>query len=278
MFYKGTEGTQIYTRTMAIFRTAAALYGQSEVDRIFATFFARYRFRHPGQADFFGVVEEVASPELSAFLVEAFMQPRIPDYAVVEAESEEWSPPWGSLRVDGDRILVTPENEGSEEHALLGLDPAAREPDGQVQMIVSDPGFVSRDDRRDGSVARRWVNPTVGESASDYEADPDLYFATKISLRGPRWKNLPVEIRFRFADGVEIRDVWDGRAAWRSYRFVRGAPLIDVLLDPDDKLAIDANPQNDGRRIEPDRRKGRDWSTWLTAVAAWLVTGASWWL
>ena len=62
LFYPGTLGTQVYTRTMAIFQTAAALHGQEEVDRIFSTFFRRYRFRHAGQEDFFGVVAEVASP------------------------------------------------------------------------------------------------------------------------------------------------------------------------------------------------------------------------
>ena len=278
LFYPGTLGTQVYSRTLDIFRTAAALHGQDEVDRIFSTFFRRYRFRHPGQEDFFGVVAEVASSELNAFLQEAYLQPRIPDYAVVEAESERWLPPLGLVPTEDGRVLVTPRNREGEEPSELGLDPAAKEADGRVQMIVSDPGFVAHDDRRDGHVTRRSVHATRAAAVAGYEPDEDEFYATLVRLRGPQWRTLPVEVRFRFVDGAEVLDIWDGRAAWREYRFVRRARLHDVLLDPDDKLAVDSSRKNDGRRIEPDRSRGNDWGTWLTAVVAWFVTGAAWWL
>ena len=127
-------------------------------------------------------------------------------------------------------------------------------------------------------MTRRWVHATRAASVVGYDPDANEFYATRVRLRGPRWRTLPVEVRFRFEDGAEVRDLWAGRAAWREYRFVRRARLHDVLLDPDDKLAVDSNRKNDGRRIEPDRIRGNDWGTWLTAAVAWFVTGAAWWL
>ena len=81
---------------------------------------------------------------------------------------------------------------------------------------------------------------------------------------------------FEFADGVRVTDEWDGRAAWRGYRFLRAAPLRSVLIDPDDKLVIDPLPANNGRLLEPDKKLANRFGVWLTLMVQWLALGVSW--
>jgi hypothetical protein len=54
--------------------------------------------------------------------------------------------------------------------------------------------------------------------------------------------HLPVDLELRFADGDTERLAWDpdGRQTWKRFEVEHGAPLTEVRLDPDDKLALDA--------------------------------------
>ena len=45
-------GTQFYRRPATTLRTAAALFGQDTMDRVFALYYQRWAFRHPRFEDF----------------------------------------------------------------------------------------------------------------------------------------------------------------------------------------------------------------------------------
>jgi len=157
-----------------------------------------------------------------------------------------------------------------DQHRDLVLDDRARDADGKIWVLVTDPGFVEERSERRGSTT--WVG-LVPEDPGD--AGGDRYFESDALLRGPAWNHLPVSVLLRFSDGAVVRDLWDGRAAWRSYRTLRRAELVEVRIE---SVALDVVPHNDGMRLSADRPFTTDWTSWLGAAVQWLAGGVSLWL
>jgi hypothetical protein len=273
LFYPRSSTAQIYTRSGVTLRTAAELFGRGTVDSVFAAYFARYAFDHPEPDDFLALAREVGGPELAAFLEEAFVRPGIPDYRVAVAKSKRWKPPLGRVPEGEGEVLVT--EESRDDRPELGLDPDALEPDGRILMEIVDPGWVSAAEDRRGIVTRRRVTPERRDESDEVD---EGFHETHVRVEGPAWAHLPVTVLFRFADGVEVRDEWDGRAAWRRYRFLRAARLREVRVDPEGRIALDVSPENNAVAIEPDGRFVSDWSGWLAALAVWISAGVTLWL
>lgn len=278
LFYPGTHGTQIYTRSTLTFMTAANLFGQQQVDRVFTTYFHRHRFSHPTSDDFLAVVDEVAGPELRDFLHEAFMAHRWPDYRVESAKSERWKPPLGRVYSADGVVTIDLENRQEPNNNRIGLDPAATEDDGKTTMVITDPGYTTQSASRVGGVERRVIEGKKGTAVEGWEAEDDVFYRTHVVLRGARWWHLPVLVRFEFNDGLVVEDTWDGRAAWRAYSFTRGAELRQVQIDPDDDVALDVNRDNDGRRLRPDDAMATSVAVWLWKAVVWVAIGVTWWL
>lgn len=278
MFYPGTHSTQIYSRTRATMATAANLFGQAAVDRLFATYFARWRFRHPTPADFFAVADEIGPPTMATFLREAYLQPQMPDYEVARAESHRFEPPLGHVPMPNETVLITRENRHDDAHREVGLDPIAKESGPMLTAIVQDPGYARAGDIVEGRVTRVPLEIRHQDARDDWEPEDDAYHESRVLLRGPGWRGLPVTVQFRFADGAVVEDDWDGQASWRSYRFVRNAPLDLVWIDPDKQIRLDADPDNNGRRVHPDLTHVDRWSAMLSRVIELVVLGGSLWL
>lgn len=122
-----------------------------------------------------------------------------------------------------------------------------------------------------------WL-PEQGEPDEDWELDEEVFHASSVRIEGPGWDHLPVEVVFRFADGVTLRENWDGHSDYRLYRFVRAAPLSEVRIDPDGINLLDPDPANNARLREPEKNLPRDWSRWLGAVGQLLLEGLGQWL
>ncbi len=275
LFYPRTWASQIYDRSAVTLRTAAQLYGQDVIDAVFAAYFRAYAFHHPGLEDFLAVAHERGGAGLAGFLHEAFTRPEVPDYRVAMASAERWESPLGRVRgVDGPR-LITEENR--DPHGEIALDPTAREEDGRLLIEVTDPGWVGPSEDRRGSVTRRMVTPRWGDATSESD-DEEAYFESRVRLEGPAWEHLPVSVLFRFSDGALVRDEWDGRAAWRAYRFLRGSPLAEVQIDPEKRIALDVRPENNARSVATDRGFALAWGLWFLALAGWWIGGLALWI
>jgi hypothetical protein len=269
-------GAQFYKRPSTTVRTAAALFGSEAVDRVFAEYFTAWRFRHPGWEDFLAAARTAGGARLAAFFSEAYTQVRQPDYRVAELATEVWSPPRGRLvGADGS---VTEVADAATAAAALGLDPAAREEDGELLLEVLDPGWSRGRQRHPGRVVRRAVRPEQGAPDEGWRRDGGELHLSTVRLEGPAWQRLPVEVAFRFADGAVVRETWDGRAPYRIYRFLRAAPLSEARLDPDGKIALDPDPVNNGRLRAPAGRLVDDWAYWLGALSQLVGEALASWL
>ena len=78
---------------------------------------------------------------------------------------------------------------------------------------------------------------------------------------------LPVEVELVFKDKEPERRIWDDGKRWARWEFERPEKLLEVRLDPDGELALDADRLNNTRRTEPD-----------PAAARKLATGFLFWL
>jgi len=274
-------GRQFYDRPAMTFETAARLFGQDVIDDVFAAYAQRWQFSHPRVEDFWAVADEVAGPQVAGMLREAYVHPHIPDYKVAKLEVKKYSPPPGYLRDGNETVFVDVDWDGDKK---LGLPVEALEEDGQVLVSILDPGHT-RETRTMGSIERRFLDPVgemegtdeVGEVESTDE-DETSFYASNARVVGPDWDHLPVIVELRFADGVVVRDEWDGKGVYREYRIVRPSPLDSVVIDPDYNIRLDIVPVNNGLKHEGGGAIPKDWSRWLTGLYQLFAEGAASWL
>jgi len=87
---------------------------------------------------------------------------------------------------------------------------------------------------------------------------------------------MPVDIAVGFDDGSETRQSWDGRDRWYRIEMTSRQRAEYAIVDPDGRLALDANRLNNSRMRSPGTRgivrlAGR-WGLWVQS-ALHLVTG-----
>jgi hypothetical protein len=268
--------SQFYSVPAVTMRTAATLYGKATVDRVFAAYYERWAFRHPRFEDFRDVVREVGGTGFTELLLEAYTQHRLPDYRVTSLETEVWERARGRL-VTPDGVIEADASD-SDELALAGLDPAALELEGLMVVEIVDPGWTRPHVRQPGAIDRIEVRPRAGEPDDDWEVVEDEFHLSTVRLDGSGWDHVPVEVYFRFADGAEWRETWDGRAGYRRYRFLRAAPLSEVRVDREKRIALDPDRQNNAMTRESDGELVSDWSSWTGALGQLLFEALGQWL
>jgi hypothetical protein len=78
---------------------------------------------------------------------------------------------------------------------------------------------------------------------------------------------MPVDVLLRFEGGREQRTHWDGEARWKRYRVEGGPRLIEAVVDPDEKILLDVDRTNNGRRTTDDPRAA---SRWTSRAVFWI--------
>jgi hypothetical protein len=277
LYLDGAWKAQIYMRSVFAFLTAAQLFGQQTVDRLFSRYYQAFRFRHPDLDDFLAIAAEVGGDPLQSLLREAFTQPELPDYRVVSISSKKWRPARG-YHQDRSGNLVLIAGKAKEDLADAALDQRAEEKNQTILVEISDGGWRVGDRGVDGRVSRVSRTPFKRASSRATVLVENGRYISEAVVHGSGWMHLPLDIDFHFDDGVTLRDPWDGRSKWRRYRFWRQAKLVAVQLDPQQRIRLDVRPQNNGRRPEVARPFVQDWSSWLGSASDWLTGLLALWL
>jgi Peptidase family M1 domain len=71
---------------------------------------------------------------------------------------------------------------------------------------------------------------------------------------------MPVEILLRFENGHVYRSRWDGPSRWKRFRVSQGPKLLEAVVDPEEKILLDADRTNNGCLTEPDLRAATRWT------------------
>jgi hypothetical protein len=72
---------------------------------------------------------------------------------------------------------------------------------------------------------------------------------------------MPVDIELRFEGTKPYRAHWDGEARWTRFSVSRGPRLTEAVVDPDEKILLDLDRTNNGRRTEADPRAAARWTS-----------------
>jgi hypothetical protein len=94
-------------------------------------------------------------------------------------------------------------------------------------------------------------------------------YRSRVTVRRLGELRLPVELRVRFADGVELSESWNGDSLWQRFSFVTSSPLRQVLVDPEHKLLLDVSRSNNSWAA---RRSPLGALGWSARSVFWLQT------
>lgn len=87
-FYNsGSYAANVYMRAATLLRTLEGLLGEPTWARVMRTYHMRYRYKHPGKAEFIGVVNEVSGKDMTWFFDELLDSTQAFDYGVAEVAS-----------------------------------------------------------------------------------------------------------------------------------------------------------------------------------------------
>jgi hypothetical protein len=104
--------------------------------------------------------------------------------------------------------------------------------------------------------------PSPAPSPSPSPAGTKARYDTEVTVRRLGEVHLPVEVQVEWSDGTIRRETWDGRDRWTRFRYRDTARVARVVVDPDNRIALDVNPANNSWTLETGaaRRAARKWS------------------
>lgn len=82
-------GANVYNRAATLLETLELYLGDQTMSRVMRTYHSRYRFKHPGTADFMAVAAEVSGRDLGWFFRELFMDTLNFDYGIGKVSCDE---------------------------------------------------------------------------------------------------------------------------------------------------------------------------------------------
>jgi hypothetical protein len=86
-YWPGTATFVSYNKTALWLNTLERHLGWPVLQRIMATYFDRFKFRHPAPVDFFNVVNEVSGRDMTWFFEQVYQSSNVFDYGIQEFES-----------------------------------------------------------------------------------------------------------------------------------------------------------------------------------------------
>jgi hypothetical protein len=87
-YWPGTAGAITYAKTALWMHTLERMVGWPVLQRIMATYFSRWQFRHPAPEDFFAVVNDVTGRDFTWFFDQVYRGSGVFDYEVQQFRSE----------------------------------------------------------------------------------------------------------------------------------------------------------------------------------------------
>jgi hypothetical protein len=112
--YGGDYSFYAYQKPGAVLRSLHHILGDETMGRVMRTYHERWRFRHPGTADFFAVVNEVSGRDMTWFLQQAIYGGHVLDYAVDAVSSVPAPKALGVFERNGKKETVNPSKNDTE--------------------------------------------------------------------------------------------------------------------------------------------------------------------
>jgi hypothetical protein len=98
-YYPATGSVITYNKTALWLNTMERWLGWPAVQRIMSTYFARWKFKHPGPQDFFDVANEVSGRDLHGYFDQVYRSSNVFDYGIQELRSDKDGDKYRTLAV-----------------------------------------------------------------------------------------------------------------------------------------------------------------------------------
>jgi len=93
------------------------------------------------------------------------------------------------------------------------------------------------------------------------------------------WRNgeiiIPVEVQIELENGEKLKESWNGKDKWFKLKFETKAKIRSALLDPENKMVLDINLNNNGLSNKPYRwpvfKFFSDYLFWMECVIQWMI-------
>jgi len=113
---------------------------------------------------------------------------------------------------------------------------------------------------------------TARRTVTETEAKPTGSYVCEVIVTNTGSVHVPVEVELKFADGSSQRLRWDdrGQDSWERFVVERSSRLVEVWIDPDDKVALGA-PTRRHYRLEGDGSASLRAAARLAAITQTLM-------
>ncbi len=95
------------------------------------------------------------------------------------------------------------------------------------------------------------------EMAGDVQSNAGPPYTAIAELERIGTVMLPIDVLIHFTDGKEILENWDGKSRYKDFAYTGEREIEWVKIDPDFKITLDVNYNNNSRTIYPDRKPVR---------------------
>jgi aminopeptidase N len=100
-------------------------------------------------------------------------------------------------------------------------------------------------------------------------------YQTTVELRRNGDIIMPVDVLIELENGEKIRQTWDGKEKWNKLKIDTKAKIKSAIVDPDNKLVLDLNLNNNGLSTKPHRwpvfKFFSDYLFWMESCIQWMV-------
>jgi hypothetical protein len=105
------------------------------------------------------------------------------------------------------------------------------------------------------------------KTVSEVDAPDTTTWRCEVVVQNTGAIHVPVDLELRFADGSSKVLRWDDRGAgsWERFVIERSSRLVEVRLDPENKIALD-NPTTHARRLDGDGAASLRAGAWVGAL------------
>ncbi|HVP36380.1 MAG TPA: M1 family metallopeptidase [Terriglobales bacterium] len=106
------------------------------------------------------------------------------------------------------------------------------------------------------------------------ESSKEKLYQTTVELRRNGDIILPVDVLIELENGEKIRQTWDGKEKWFRLKLETKAKIRSAVVDPDNKIVLDLNVNNNGLSVRPHRwpvfKFFSDYLFWMESLVQWL--------
>ncbi|MDP3025436.1 MAG: M1 family metallopeptidase [candidate division Zixibacteria bacterium] len=119
------------------------------------------------------------------------------------------------------------------------------------------------------------VKKIKSEQKGNSKNKKEKLYETTVEIRRNGDIMMPVEVLIELENGEKLKENWDGKDKWVKIKLETKAKIRSAILDPENKMVLDVNVNNNGLSTEPHHWSNfkffSDYLFWMESCIQWMV-------